>query len=519
MTKSIYLINPNPNKPSYYGGEIIKDTGYAPGVLIADLVIPTVAAFVPDDFDVSLCDEYITPIDFEKAVDYVGITGRVDQQDRMIEVAEEFRQRGVTVLFGGSFASLSPEKVRKYCDILVIGEIEEIASQLFDDLRTGNFKKEYRGTKPDLSKSPIPRWDLYPNHRAATGSIQTSRGCPYACEFCDVIVYLGRKQRHKTVKQVLEELEVQYAAGYRAVFLADDNFTVNKTQAKALLTALRDWNKEHAGDPVKFKTQVSVEVARDHEIMELCAEAGLDQVFIGIESPNKDSMKEVKKHQNVKVEMTSLIRTFYKYGIFPQCGMMVGFDADETDIFERQFELAMESSNPYFTLSTLVAPDATPLYKRLESEGRIAVNTIDPIAGSAWGTTNIVTKNLTAEHLTQGIKWLCSNLYSPQNFKARFLCMIDALDRSRHPKSNSNLLNQDKGHIYHDMSSVAIKVRNMGPEEKQMWSEIAEAISEKGIGQDLFVTIMFLYAQLRHVYNKGNVWHPELVGQATPWSK
>ncbi|MDP5191497.1 radical SAM protein, partial [Rheinheimera baltica] len=467
MSKSIYLINPNPNSPSYYGGEIIKEMGYKKGVLIADLVIPTVAAFVPKDFTVTLCDEYITDIDFDLDVDYVGITGRVDQKNRMIEIAKEFRQRGVTVLFGGSFASLSPEQVREHCDILVIGEIEEIAENLFNDLRNGCFKSEYIGTKPDLKTSPIPRWDLYPNHRAATGTIQTSRGCPYSCEFCDVIVYLGQKQRHKSVEQVIAELEVQYAMGYRAVFLADDNFTVKKSHAKALLRALRDWNHAHASDPIKFRTQVSTEVVQDTELMQLCAEAGLDQVFIGIESPNKESMKEVKKHQNVKVEMASLIQTFYSYGIFPQCGMMVGFDADDKDIFERQFELAMQSNNPYFTLSSLVAPDATPLYKRLENEGRIAVNNIDPIAGSAWGKTNIVTKNLTAEELNQGIKWLCSNLYAPKNFSARFMKMIDSLDRSSHPLSATDFLKRPDEHIYRDITSVAMKVKTMGPEEKK----------------------------------------------------
>lgn len=521
MGKSIYIINPNPNVPAYYGGEVFKAMGYAPGVLIADLVIPTVAAFVPKDFSVHLCDEYITDIDFDIDVDYVGITGRVDQKKRMIDVANAFRAKGKIVMMGGSYVSLSPEVMREHCDILVRGEIEEIAEQLFNDLRDGTYKKEYIGTKPELSLSPIPRWDLYPNHRAATGSIQTSRGCPYACEFCDVIVYLGRKQRHKPIEQVLEELDLQYAMGYRAVFLSDDNLTVNRTHAKNLLRALRDWNRAHADSPVRFRTQVSTEVVKDAELMQLCAEAGLDQVFVGIESPNKESMKEVKKLQNVKIEVAEVIKAFYKYGIFPQCGMMVGFDADDKDIFRQQFELAMESFNPYFTLGVLVAPDATPLYARMEKAGRIEVRDANTPAavGSFLASSNIIGKNISKDEMDQGIKWLSSNLYAPKNFAARFLKMIELLDRSSHPKGATSFLLTEKNHIYKDMTSVAMKVRNMGEDEKKMWQEIGEKISEKGVGQDLFVTLMFFYAQLRHLYDVSGVWKPELTNDPSPWAK
>lgn len=519
MAKSIYLINPNPQRPSYYGGEVFSETGGERGVLIADLSTPTIAALVPDDFEVSLCDEYISDIDFEKKVDFVGITGRVDQKERMIEVAAEFQRRGVIVLMGGSFASLSPEKLRAYCDILVIGEIEEIAPQLFSDLRNGDFKNEYTGTKPSLALSPIPRWDLYPNHRAATGSIQTSRGCPYSCEFCDVIVYLGRKQRHKPIPQVIAELEVQYSVGYRAIFLSDDNLTVNKTHAKNLLRALRDWNLDHSDDPVRFRTQVSTEVVRDKELMRLMAEAGLDQVFIGIESPNKASMKEVKKFQNAKVELVSLIKTFYSYGILPQCGMIVGFDADEIDIFERQFEFAMNSYNPYFTLGTLVAPDATPLYKRLEKEGRIHVNEVDAVVGTSWGESNILMKNLSPAQLKRGVEWLCSNLYAPENFSRRVLNMIDLLDREIHPPKHIDFHESSENHIFKDMTSIAMKVRRMGHEEKAMWDLIANKFAEKNIGNDLFVTLMYFYAQLRHMYHVEGVWKPELRKISSPWEE
>src|SRR5262249_45882554 len=150
------------------------------------------------------------------------------------------RRRGVKVIIGGPYASLSPDVLRPHCDILVIGEMEEIAEELFADLRNGYAKEEYVGARPDLGRSPLPRWDLYPNDRAIMGTVQTSRGCPFDCDFCDVIQYLGQKQRHKSTAQVLGELDVVYRFGYRQIFLADDNFTIHRSRTKELLVALRD---------------------------------------------------------------------------------------------------------------------------------------------------------------------------------------------------------------------------------------------------------------------------------------
>ncbi len=520
MKKSIYIINPKSDFPTYYDGDVIEAMGYAPGVLLADLVIPTVAGFVPEDFFVELCDEQISRINFDCDADYIGITGRVNQKNRMIEIAKEFRKRGKIVIMGGSYVSLSPLMMREHCDILVQGEIEEIAEKLFNDLREGKYQKEYFGTKPDLSLSPIPRWDLYPNHRAAVGGIQTSRGCPYECEFCDVILYLGRKQRYKSVEKVIEELEVLYAHGYRSIFFSDDNFTVNRSHAKALLTALRDWNKVHKVSPVRFRTQVSTDVVKDDELMQLCAEAGLDQVFIGIESPNAESMKEVKKFQNVKVEMAELIKKFYQYGIVPHCGLIVGFDADDKDIFRLQLDMAMESFNPYFTLGVLVAPDGTPLYNRLKKEGRLLEEkyATSSAPGAPW-ESNIIPKNLSREEMNLGVQWLCSQLYTPENYATRFLEMLDILDRSSHPKASTEFLHTEENHIYKDITAVVMRVRGLGESEKKMWTAIAEKIADKGVGQELFVTLMYLYAQLRHVYEDGGFWKPELVQKESPWSK
>ena len=276
----------------------------------------------------TICEEYVEEIDFDVDADFIGVTGKVIQGQRMNEVADEFRRRGKTVLIGGPHASLSPEAVRDHCDILIIGELESIAEDFFSDLENGNWKSEYVADKPDLSTSPLPKFHLYPNDRALSGCVQTSRGCPFECEFCDVIQYLGRAQRHKMVEQIITELDVLYDIGYRAVFLADDNFTVYRKRAKAVLRALADWNASRKDGPVAFHTQVSIDAARDPEIMRLCGEAGLTRVFIGIETPNEESLRETGKRQNVGINLVDQIQVFLDHGISVTGGMIVGFDHD-----------------------------------------------------------------------------------------------------------------------------------------------------------------------------------------------
>ena len=179
MSKSIYLINPASDYPSYLGAEFYAGWGGEPVVNNADLATTTIAGMLPKDFNVSICEEHVMPVDFEIDVDYVGMTGKVSQRRRMIALAKEFRRRGKTVIIGGPYASLSPEVLRPHCDILVRGEVEEIFDQICDDLRTSRWKPEYEGNKVDLSNCAIPRWEKYPNHRARVGTLQTSRGCPF----------------------------------------------------------------------------------------------------------------------------------------------------------------------------------------------------------------------------------------------------------------------------------------------------------------------------------------------------
>lgn len=510
MAKAIYLINPACDFPTYFGAEVYAANGFRPVTLMADLAVVTLAAMAPSDFEVRLCDENISPVDFDCAPDWVGITGKITQWGHMRNIAREFRRRGKIVVIGGPYASLCPAVVRPYCDILVRGEVEDIAEELFSDLRGGGWKTEYVGSRPDLSHSPRPRWDLYPNERALSGTVQTSRGCPFECEFCDVIQYLGRKQRHKPVEQVLGELDALYRIGHRFVFLADDNFTAYRGRAKELLAALRDWNSRRDRGEIGFATQVSIDAAKDEELLELCAEAGLTHVFIGIETPNEDSLRETKKHQNLRINLADQVQRFLDHGIAVTAGMIVGFDSDGPDIFDRQYEFAMSTPIPIFSLGALVAPAATPLHERMAGEGRL-VSGGSEVAAAPWNT-NIVPRQMTGEQLLEGIQGLCNKLYQPSAFGERVLRFMAALGGRGGPRRAK--AKRDPGGdlrtVDHDSLALLSKLERFGPQEREMWSRITRELYKKPELLGFVMGSLLQYMQIRYMYEQGRFWesHP-----------
>jgi radical SAM superfamily enzyme YgiQ (UPF0313 family) len=510
--KSLYLINPAAGMPGYWGAEIFSGLGMTPTIAIADLAIATVAAMVPDDFHVQLCDEHVETIDMSTTADFIGITGKVSQWGRMKSIADEFRRRGKTIIIGGPYASLSPDVVRPHCDILIRGEMEEIASKIFADIRSGHWQSEYVGTRPDLRTSPLPRWDLYPNDRAIMGTVQTSRGCPFECEFCDVIEYLGRKQRHKQIDQVLGELDQLYRLGYRMAFLADDNFTVYRARAKALLAAIRDWNIRQTDGRMQFSTQVSIDAAGDEELLALCADAGLTHVFIGIETPNEESLRLAKKRQNLKKNLLHEIQRFIDFGILVDCGMIVGFDGDDSGIFARQYEFAMSTAVPIFTLGLLVAPPATPLYDRLAKEGRLIAEGSE-IAAAPW-TTNIVPKMMTRTQLSEGVRWLCNAIYRPEAFEERIVRLIKTLGQRRKPLSSYDSQSTTSRPINVDSAALVRKLSQLGPAEAKMVGNVLKMVSQNRDVSRPVMGALLQYHQVRFMYEGGQFWEPTLAPDA-----
>jgi radical SAM superfamily enzyme YgiQ (UPF0313 family) len=384
--------------------------------------------------------------------------------------------------------------------------MEEIAEGFFADLRGLSWKQEYIGTKPGLDLSPPPRWEPYQNDRSLTAALQTSRGCPFDCEFCDVIQYLGRRQRHKPIARVLREIDNLYRLGYRSVFLADDNFTVVRQRAKELLAALKEWNERQVNGKVSFQTQLSIDAARDDELLRMCAEAGLLHVFIGIETPNEASLRESKKPQNTGIDLVEQVGRFFHHGIMVIGGMIVGFDSDGLDIFERQYDFAMSAAIPILTLGALVAPAATPLHERMRAEGRLTGDGSE-IAAAPWAT-NILPKQMSREELFEGIRWLANRLYEPSAFAARVLDFIDRFGQRLDPRHTSR---EDYGlrtrrSVEADALQVIKRLTTLGAGESKMMYAIFGAISRKPQSLEPVAAALLQYAQIRFMYEKGRLW-------------
>jgi radical SAM superfamily enzyme YgiQ (UPF0313 family) len=440
----LYLIAPQSDSRTEYSRLAAAVDGATHVTRVASAAIATVAALAPKDFEITLCDEAVQPVAFDGDFDVIGLSANVSQAQRALAIADAFRARGKTVVMGGSHVSLAPELFEGRADSIVVGELESVADAFFSDMRGGTLRPRYVCAKADLSRSPVPRWDLYPNDLAVSGVVQTSRGCPFECHFCDVIQYLGRVQRHKEIAQVLAEIQLLYDLGHNFISLADDNFTVYRKRAKALLKAIADWNGADGRGYVTFATQMSIDVARDDEVLALCNEAGLLNAFVGIETSDEAGLIESKKRQNLKIDLQAECRKIVAAGLRIEGGLIVGFDHDDRTCFRRQLEFAMALPVGTFNVSVLVAPVATPLHETMTKAGRIVSDEVSAQFPSANLITNFRPAQMSREDLYVGTKWLINKLLDPNNFYARLEAMSALLapppwvrrgigDRRRHP--------------------------------------------------------------------------------------
>lgn len=385
-----------------------------------NLSLPTVAGITPRQHDVVLCDENVEPVDFDTDADIVGLTGYVVHQKRIFELAAEFRRRGKFVVVGGPFASLCPEDLRGKVDVIFVDEAEYTWPEFLRDYEAGNWKAEYKQVeKPDMHDSPLPRFDLLKTDQYRTMTIQFARGCPFSCEFCDIIVMYGRKPRTKTVEQVMAEVREIHRLGIPNVFVVDDNFIGNKKEAKALLRALVDWGKE-LDYPIEFMTEVTLNIAQDDELLQLMREANFTTIFIGIESPRAASLIETKKTQNMRGNLLDSVHRIQKAGMEVMAGMIVGFDHDDPSIFEEQFRFIQDARIPISMTGMLNAVPKTPLYDRLREGGRLIAESV----GDQFVFTNIVPLGMTRVQLYEGYKVLLQRLYSYRNYRRRTMQLI-----------------------------------------------------------------------------------------------
>ena len=417
----IVIINPRFDT-SFWGMErCIGLFGKRANLPVACLAL--LASLVPDQHAVTLIDENVEDIDFDRLerADLVCLTGMSIQGRRMCEILEEVRSRGVMTAVGGPLATVEEETLQGLADIVFVGEADETWPQFLRDWERGCHKSRYeQQEKTDVTQLPLPRIDLLKTDRYMFGSMQISRGCPFTCEFCDIIVTFGRRPRLKTSQQVLAELEAFRRTGLNIIFVVDDNLIGNKRAIKPILRDIVRWQQARAY-PLTLFTEASIDLAEDEELMELMGHANFQSVFIGIESPNEESLIETKKLQNVRPNVGTLVervRRIHAHGLDVLCGMIVGFDHDDVSTFDAISNFVADARIANALIGLLHAIPTTPLYDRLKQAGRLN----EAEASDRYGT-NVVPLRMSREELRAGFIDVMQQAYSADAYFGR----LDAL--------------------------------------------------------------------------------------------
>lgn len=380
----------------------------------------TVAAMLPRSWDLRLIDLNVTTLTEKDLAwaDYVLISAMIVQADSARDVIARSRAHGKPVIAGGPLFTTGHERFPEV-EHFVLGEAEDVMPELVADMESGDLKHFYKSAqRPDVTGTPIPRWDLIRLKQYATMPLQFSRGCPFDCEFCDIIVMNGRKPRVKTPEQMIRELDSLVDAGWNdSIFIVDDNFIGNRVKVKAFLRELVAWRERGRGKGVTFTTEASINVADDPELIDLMVRSGFKRVFIGIETPDEASLVECAKVQNTKRDLVASVRKLHRAGIEVMGGFIIGFDNDRPTIFEQQKQFIQEAGIVTAMVGLLTALPDTRLFTRLKSEGRI----LDHATGNNVDAVLNFVPRLDRDVLVRGYQRLVKNLYSPRVYYRRAL--------------------------------------------------------------------------------------------------
>jgi len=380
----------------------------------------TVAAMLPREWEKKLVDLNTTALtdnDLEWA-DYVFLSAMVAQQDSAREVIDRCKKSGTRIVAGGPFFSPGYEDWGfDGIDHLIFGEAENILPPFAEDLEKGCARHIYSSEEfPDIRKTPVPLWSLIDRRKYQSMSIQYSRGCPFNCEFCDIIILNGHRPRTKDESQVIAELDAIYDMGWRGnVFFVDDNFIGNKRKLKSeILPAIIEWMEEKKR-PFSLFTEASMNLADDEELMRLMTAAGFNMVFVGIESPSEESLAECNKLQNKNRDLLASVKRMQNHGLQVQGGFIVGFDSDPLSIFKSQIEFIQKSGIVMAMVGVLMAPPGTRLYKRLKQEDRILPR---GSGDNTDGSTNFIPK-MGRDALASGYRHVVDTIYAPKQYYER----------------------------------------------------------------------------------------------------
>ncbi len=400
--------------------------------MLPPLGLLTVAGLLPEDWSKKLVDMATTKLRDRdiKWADYVFVTAMFIQKDSARRVIDRCKKLGKKVVVGGPLFTAVPED---YVDVdhLILGEAETTLPEFLNDLKQGSPKCMYRSRQwADMKDTPMPVWELAKMKKYALMCLQYSRGCPYNCDFCDVTMLFGHKLRTKSKGQILQELESLYSTGWRGqVFFVDDNFIGNKQKLKKeILPAIIGW-MEQRKHPFSFNTQASIDLADDEELMKLMVQAGFDCVFVGIETPNQDSLTECNKVQNKGRDLVACVKKIQQFGMEVQGGFILGFDSDQPSAFENLIRFIQESGIVTAMVGLLNAPRGTKLYRRLMSENRL----LRHATGDNMDLSINFIPKMNREDLLRGYQKVVRTIYSQKYLSERvmtFLRNYKPLDRT-----------------------------------------------------------------------------------------
>ena len=371
------------------------------------VAIPTLVSLTPSKHEVRVFDENIEDIDYNWGADLAGISVRTMFANRAYKISEEFRRRGVTTVMGGIHPSICTEETLQHCDSVVIGEAEAVWKDLLHDVQENKLQKTYKGQGAiDITISPTPDWSALSRDKYISDIMQTTKGCPFQCEFCSVHAYDGQKIRNKSIPQVLKELKgLSDSIGgmkKKALFIADDNIIANRKFSKELFSALK--NQE-----IKWSCQASINISKEDELLRLMKESGCGAMLIGLESVSKNNLSCMDKGVNLRHDYTDAIKKIQSFGMLVHGSFILGYDFDTQESFDDLINF-VEKTHLLMPLINILTPyPGTKLYKRLEKEGRILSKD-----WSKYDTKNVVFSpaRLTPEEMLEGYKKVIRDVYS-----------------------------------------------------------------------------------------------------------
>ncbi len=417
----------------------------------------TIASMLPQEWNKRLVDLNVENKLKEKDLDWadmVFISGMLVQMDSAQELIRQCKVRGKTVVAGGPAFQAQKDSFPEV-DHFVLGEAEVTLPQFLQDLEAGQPERIYDSQeRPDITQTPVPMWSLIDVRDYATMAVQYSRGCPHDCEFCDIIIMNGQKPRTKTPEHMVQEFQALYDAGWRgSVFVVDDNFIGNKREVKRMLPYLIDWQRER-DYPFTLLTEASVNMADDERLMQLMCQANFNKVFLGLETPNLESLKECGKTMNVNRDLEESVHIIHQHGMQVMAGFILGFDNDTESVFDAQIRFIQRIGVVTAMVGILGAIPRTRLWNRLKQEGRL----LNVTSGdNTDGSLNFIPK-MGSRNLLLGYKRVISTIYNPKYYYERIFTFV----RNFNPTAKSRFTKEQLIALFKSLLRIGIFSRS-GP--------------------------------------------------------